>query len=104
MKKLEITINEKHYPCRQTMGAMLRFKQETGKEVTQISEGSISDLCTYLWCCVKSACSIDGVEFNMSLMDFADNLSTEQLSAWSASLTAEEDEVVYADDAEKKSR
>ena len=27
MAKVEITINGKAYPCRQTMGAMLRFKQ-----------------------------------------------------------------------------
>ena len=33
MPKIEIMINGKAYPCRQTMGAMLRFKQETGKSV-----------------------------------------------------------------------
>ena len=30
MKRIEVTINGKAYPCRQTMGAMLRFKQEAG--------------------------------------------------------------------------
>ena len=49
MKKIEITINGKAYPCRQTMGAMLRFKQETGKEVTELGN-SFSDLCVFLWC------------------------------------------------------
>ena len=51
MAKIEITVNGKAYPCRQTMGAMLRFKRESGKEVTEI-KGEVSDLCTYLWCCV----------------------------------------------------
>ena len=47
MKKIEITINGKAYPCRQTMGAMLRFRQETGREITA-TDGGLSDMCTYL--------------------------------------------------------
>ena len=35
MAKIEVTINGTAYPCRPTMGAMLRFKKETGKEVTE---------------------------------------------------------------------
>ncbi len=38
-------------------GAMMRFKEQTGKEVTELDGSSFSDLCTYLWCCVVSACS-----------------------------------------------
>ena len=64
----------KEYPCRQTMGAMLRFKRETGREVTDMTDG-VSDLCTYLYCCVVSACMADGVEFGMGLTEFADNLA-----------------------------
>ena len=67
MKKVEITINGKSYPCRQTMGAMLRFKRETGKEVTDMDGGSLTDVCTFLWCCIVSACKADGITFDMSL-------------------------------------
>ena len=74
MPKIEIMINGKAYPCRQTMGAMLRFKKETGKEVTELGN-SLSDMCAYLFCCVASACKHDGVKFDMSLMDFADRMS-----------------------------
>lgn len=74
MKKVEITINGKAYPCRQTMGAMLRFKMETGKEVSAISN-DVTDMCTYLFCCIASACKHDGVEFGLSLMDFADSVT-----------------------------
>lgn len=81
MKKIEVTINGKAYPCRQTMGAMLRFKHETGKEVTEIGS-SLSDLCVFLWCCVSSACKADGTEFGMSLMDFADSISADDMAAW----------------------
>lgn len=62
MKKIEIKIDGKEYPCRQTMGAMLRFKQETGKEVKEIG-GNLSDICAYLFCCVASACKKDNVPF-----------------------------------------
>jgi len=67
------------------MGAMLRFKRETGKEVTDI-KGDISDLCTYLWCCVCSASKHDGLDFNLSLMDFADAISPEDVTAWATVL------------------
>lgn len=102
-RKIEIEVNGKVYPCRQTMGAMLRFKHETGKEVTEIDGNSLSDLCTFLWCCVVSACKADGISFDMSLMDFADSLSAEDMAGWSSSIRADgidSDET----DSEKKSR
>lgn len=86
MKKLEINIDGRVYPCRQTMGAMLRFKRETGKEVTEI-DGGMSDLCTYLWCCVASASKHDGVDFDMPLLDFADSVTPETLEAWSGAVS-----------------
>ena len=82
MSKISITINGVAYPCRQTMGAMLRFKQETGKEVTEIDAGSLTDLCTFLWCCIVSACKADGVAFDMPLMDFADSITPEEALKW----------------------
>lgn len=99
MAKIEITVNGKAYPCRQTMGAMLRFKRETGKEVTEI-KGDVSDLCTYLWCCVASASKHDGIDFDLSLMDFADSISPEEVTAWANAINE------GADDGgdEKKSR
>ncbi len=86
MAKIEVTINGVSYPCRPTMGAMLRFKRETGKEVTEIANGSLSDLCVYLYCCVASASAADKVSFDMPLMDFADALNPEDLSAWTAQI------------------
>lgn len=67
------------------MGAMLRFKSETGKEVTAI-DGGFSDMCTYLWCCVVSASKHDGLDFDLSLMDFADSILPEDMAAWTESL------------------
>ena len=98
MAKIEITVNGKAYPCRQTMGAMLRFKRETGKQVTEI-KGEVSDLCTYLWCCVASASKHDGIDFDLSLMDFADSIAPEEVMTWANAINAESG----TDNGEKKS-
>ncbi len=89
MKRIEIIVNGEAYPCSPSMGAMLRFKQETGKEITEIDPTSFSELCTYLWCCVASAAKREGKAFNLSLMDFADNLTPEDMEAWNKSITVE---------------
>ena len=84
-----ITLDGKEYPCRPTMGAMLRFKQETGREVTQIEPGDLSGLVTYLWCCIRSSCKREGTDFPLSLMDFADSIGPQDVALWTASLQEE---------------
>ncbi len=98
--RIEITINGVAYPCYQTAGAMLRFKDLTGKEVSEIRGTDISDLVKFLWCCVVSACSREGRQFPLSLMEFADGIDPEQMEEWQRqnAETAEAD-----DDDEKKS-
>lgn len=88
MKRIEINVNGEAYPCSPTMGAMLRFKQETGKEITEIDPSSFTDLCTYLWCCVISAARREGKSFDMSLMEFADCLTPDDMAEWSAAVTS----------------
>lgn len=82
MGKITVVIDGREYPCRPTMGAMLRFKKETGKEVTEMRGDSFSELCAYLYCCVASASSADKVPFDMTLMEFADALNPDDLTAW----------------------
>lgn len=101
MPKIELTINGEVFPCRQTMGAMLRFKELTGKEVTDIN--GFSDLCTYLYCCIKSASAKDGKEFSMSLMDFADSVTPEEMRAWAVAIEATNAEKSPDSDDQKKS-
>lgn len=88
MRKL--LISGKEYPCRTTMGAFLRFKQETGRDVSQMAQDDLADLVTFMWCCVKSACAVDGVEFGMTLMEFADALDLSDTEAFSRSLEVED--------------
>lgn len=89
MKKMTIKVQGKEFPCRQTMGAMLRFKSETGRDITA-TDGGAADMCIYLWCCVASACKADGVEFGMSLEDFADGLQPEDMREWSEAVASQQ--------------
>ncbi len=101
MAKIEIVIEGKAYPCRQTMGAMLRFKKETGKEVTNITT-DLSDMCAYLYCCTASACKHDGIKFDYSLMDFADSLTPDDINVWAQTISAVGESATEGD-GEKKS-
>lgn len=64
------------------MGAMLRFKTETGRDVSQLDQSDVSGLVTFLWCCIASASKADGVEFGMSLLDFADRLEPDMITGF----------------------
>ena len=68
---------------------MLRFKRETGKEVSEIKDGSISDLAVLLYCCVASACNSEHKDFNLSLEDFCDAISTDDMTTMSAAIQSE---------------
>ncbi len=76
-KKITVTIDGKEYPIRLTMGAILRFKQETGKEVNE-AEGTM-DNATLVWCCIQSGCKREDKDFEYSLMDFADHVDADEI-------------------------
>lgn len=78
MAKINVTINGEEYPIKMTMGAMLRFKQETGKEINDGGLG-LTENATLIWCCIKSACAHEGKKFDMSLMDFADSIEVNDI-------------------------
>lgn len=75
----KINVGGRELPCRVTMGAMLRFKRETGRDVSEMSSGDISDLITFMWCCVSSACVADGTEFGLTMEEFADRVDPKSL-------------------------
>ena len=87
MGTVEVRINDRVYPCRMTMGAMLRYRRLTGKEVSEMEGGSVSELATLLYCCTASACSADGVEFGMSLDEL---IGPEDMERMSAGIRADE--------------
>ena len=74
-----------------TMGAMLRFKRMTGKDMEEIGN-DVTLVVTFMYCCVTSACNADGVELSMDLDKFADGISLNDLTAFSESFTGTPDE------------
>ena len=87
-QKTTITAQGRALPCYPTMGAMLRFKRRTGKEVQQIQSDDTEQLFLFLFCCVQSACARDGVDFQLDEMQFADTLTPQEMQQWAESLTA----------------
>lgn len=83
-----ISVKDKEYPCYVTMGALLRFKDVTGKELSEVSQTGLSDMLTLLWCCCQSACRREGMDFDLSLADFADNILPDELLSWSNSMAS----------------
>lgn len=104
MEAFTIVVNGHRYPCRPTMGAMLRFKRETGREVTELDGKSVTDLCTYLYCCVQSAAELAHKPLEMDLMTFADNISPEDMEQWGRQLEADSETEGDSGEGEKKSR
>lgn len=109
MRVVEITIKGRRYPCYPTAGAMLRYRRMKGKEAQAIDLSDFDSIGTYLWCCCKSACVREEVDFpykdDQSMMDC---LLTEDIEAWGRSVSeanAEDDAEADSDeeDEEKKS-
>lgn len=71
-------------PARVTMGALRDFKRETGYDFLTERGGrlSSSDLGVLLWASLRSECRVCGVDFPVSLDDFLDRTSPEEVSAW----------------------
>ena len=49
----------------------------------------VSDVAALIWCCCKSACSIDGVAFDLELEDFCDRIGIEAATAFAELLGGE---------------
>lgn len=86
MKTVKIEIEGKTYPMRATMGAMDIFKKETGKDPSEMDQGSAVELCAFVYGCVKSACRKDKVPFPYDLETFMDSVDVETIVSWSDEL------------------
>jgi hypothetical protein len=89
----KVKIEGREYPCRMTMGAMMRFKQETGRGVEELKQGDSSDAVVLLWCCILSACAVDGVTFPYQALDMADRIDVEEFAKWSGDVFTSPGEV-----------
>lgn len=82
----KISILGKEYPCRLTMGALKRFKDRTGKELSDIASGEIMLMGLLAYCCTESACSVEGVTFDVDEMRFLDALDMDSMAVFARML------------------
>lgn len=95
----KIIIDGVEYPCFQTMGAMLYYKEETGEEVTAMKPDEISKLILFFYCTIKAACDRKKVEFPYSAREFSVMIDADTLTGWQTSMDGEPAE----ENGEKKS-
>ncbi len=86
--KTVINVNGKEYPCRITMGALIRFSRESGHDVSQMAQGDLAEMMLFVWCCVKSACNAEGIPFDMPFEVFADSLEPDSVAGFYAGMSA----------------
>lgn len=87
MREVTINIQGKSYPCYPTAGAMLRYRRIKGKEASSIDLNDLDNVGTYLFCCCKSACVRDSVEFPFhDEQHMMDCLLTEDIESWGRSV------------------
>lgn len=91
MKTLTINVGGKEMPCRLSMGAMLLFKQNTGKDVSEMKTDDMEDLLMFMWCCIVCACKADGVEFGIDFETFTCMITPQDVSEWNEAMASEND-------------
>lgn len=69
-----------------TMGALRRYKQIEGEDISQLN-GDTAKVGTLLYCCIASASAADGVEFTMTIDEFADRVSIAEVGEFAKVLT-----------------
>lgn len=78
---ITIQVGDRSYPFRMTLGAMLRFKRATGKDLAreELDAGDLEEIAQLLYACLASASVADKVPFDLSFEEFCDNLSAEDM-------------------------
>ena len=83
MKKHFITLTTgESFPVEISLGAMLIFREETGREATDADMGSLSDLIKLLWAGAAAASESAGIAMNYTPQQFANRLTPEELKNW----------------------
>ena len=100
MKKTKIKVGDKEFPCRVTMGAMVRFKNESGKDGSKLEKTKISEPEQVVYCSVNSACNADKVEFDYDFQSFADLMEPDAANSFYEDMGGEEKKTT--NQAEKK--
>ena len=87
---LRLRIKGKEYPARMVMGAMLAYKRERGKDVSELADDDLEGMLTLMWCCTECACQAEGVEFGLDFETFCNSITPQDVSDWNARMKDEE--------------
>ena len=91
---MKIRINEKEYPLYVTMGALLRYKRETGVDAGEIKTEDMESVLMLMWCCVVCASRAHGIEFPLDFETFCNSITPAQVYEWAAQSTKEQKKTV----------
>jgi hypothetical protein len=91
---MKIRINEKEYPLYVTMGALLRYKRETGRDAGELKGDSLEDVLMLMWCCVVCASQAHNIEFPLDFETFCNSITPKQVNDWAAQSTKEQKKTV----------
>lgn len=79
---MKIRINDKEYPLYVTMGALLRYKRETGRDAGELKGDSLEDVLMLMWCCVVCASQAHNIEFPLDFETFCNSITLEEVKRW----------------------
>ena len=84
-----LSVGGKEYPCRLTMGAMMRYEEVTGRKFADFDPTRAADLCALVWACAKSGCARERVEFPLGFQDFCDAVEPDEIAAAMAAVESD---------------
>lgn len=84
------------------MGALKEYRNITGIDPKDMDPGSAVDMATFIYCCIKSACRKDGVEFKETLDDFLDSVDADTVNGWAEALSSASSKAVGKVEAKAK--
>jgi hypothetical protein len=86
---IKIKVNGRELPAYETLGAAVRFKDETGRDLSKIDVTSISDIAVLIWARVAGACGRERIDFDMTFREFADAIDIGSLNEWAQAIQQE---------------
>jgi hypothetical protein len=87
---MPVKIKGKEYPIEVTMWALLQFKRDKGKAVSELKDDDQEDMVYYSYLCVKGACMRAQIDFKMSFEDYILYVEGDPLEALLLSKIGEE--------------
>ncbi len=78
---MPVKIKGKDYPITPTMWALLQFKRDKNKNVSEIPPDDIELMLYYTWLCVKGACFQHNIDFNLSFEEYVESVEGDPTEA-----------------------